>query len=360
MYQGPDVSTVNPVLFQVVATLIFLTIWAFAFRGFKVVHILSNIGGMSMIVFAMIFIVLTFVAPAFNVDPTNVKSYSIDMTPSSFLPADLGVIASLSILIFACAGVEQVGPYIIRMKNAAKDFPKGIISIVLFIIVINILGVLAMCVMFGPNGEEMGTDFITNGQFIAFQKLGMFFGIGNTLMYIFAALRFVSEVALTMIIIDAPIRMLVESSDERFFPRATLKQNKYGTYPAWLIIEGILVTLICILPIFGIDNVDALIRWMLEVNSICSPIINLCAFLAYMLMKAGFKKVVQPADSFIFVKNKKLGFLVGLWCFLITSSSIVLQIIDPDIFVALTKALIPVVLLGLGLMVPILAKFINK
>ncbi len=184
-----------------------------------------------MIVFAMIFIALTFVAPAFNVDPANVKSYSIDMAPSTFLPADLGVVASLSILIFACAGVEQVGPYITRMKNPAKDFPKGIVTIIIFIIVINILGVLAMCIMFGPNGEEMGADFITNGQFIAFQKLGMFFGLGNTLMYIFAALRFVSEIALTMIIIDAPIRMLVESSDDRYFPRASLKKNKYGAYP---------------------------------------------------------------------------------------------------------------------------------
>ena len=311
LYQGPDVSGLDPVLFQVVATLIFLTIWAFAFRGFKVVHILSNIGGISMIVFAMIFIAMTFVAPAFNVDPANVKSYTIDMTPSSFLPADMGVIASLSILIFACAGVEQVGPYITRMKNAAKDFPKGIISIVVFIIVINILGVLAMCVMFGPNGEEMGTDFITNGQFIAFQKLGMFFGLGNTLMYIFAALRFVSEIALTMIIIDAPIRMLVESSDERYFPRKSLKQNKYGTYPVWLLVEGILVTIICLLPILGINNVDELIRWMLEVNSICSPIINLCAFLAFMFLKAGFKKIKPEGDSFIFVKNKKLGFIVG-------------------------------------------------
>ena len=265
-----------------------------------------------MIIFAMIFIALTFIAPAFNVDPTNVKSYSIDMAPSTFLPADLGVIASLSILIFACAGVEQVGPYIIRMKNAAKDFPKGIISIIIFIIVINILGVLAMCVMFGPNGEEMGTDFITNGQFLAFQKLGLFFGIGNTLMYIFAVLRFVSEIALTMIIIDAPIRMLVECSDERFFPRIMLKQNKHGTYPGWLLVEGVLVTAICLLPIFGIDNVDELIQWMLEVNSICSPIINLCAFLAFMFLKAGFKKVKPTKDSFIFVRNKKLGFFVGL------------------------------------------------
>lgn len=264
-----------------------------------------------MVVFALLFIIFTFIAPAFNVDAANVKDYAINANLENFIPLDLGFLGSLSILIFACAGVEQCGPYIPRMKNPAKEFPKGIATTVFFIIAINILGVLAMCIMFGPNGEEMGADFITNGQFLAFQKLGYYFGLGNLLMYVFAVLRFISEVALTMIIIDAPIRMLVESSDSTFFPKKSLRQNKYGTYPVWLIIEGIVVSLIFLLPIFGIDNVDALIRWTLEINSICAPLINICAFLAYMFMKAGFKQVKQTSDCFVFIKNKKLGFCVG-------------------------------------------------
>lgn len=358
--QNGEISYLDPVAFQIIAIIIFLVILAFSFRGFGIVNVISSIGGIATIVFALIYIIFMFFAPSLNVDPVNVKSYSIDWSVQSFIPSDLSFFGVLSIMIFGFSGVEQASPYIPRMKNPGKEFPKGIVSMALAISVINILGILTMCVMFGPNGEEIGGDFITNGQYLAFQKLGQYFGLGNIFMIVYAILRFVSDVALTMIIIDAPIRMLVGTSDKRFFPNYTLKTNKYGSYYVWLIIEGMIVVILLLLPILSIGNVDGLIKWMLEVNSVCSPLINVCVFLAYIFYKYGFKKITVPKDSYIFTKNKKLGIAVGAWCALVTLSAIFSQICDGNAFNMLTKAFIPIFLLLLGFIVPLSAKILNR
>lgn len=358
--QNADISYIGVTNFQIIAAVIFIIILAFAFRGFKLVHIISTIGGSAIIIFALLYIICTFFAPVLNIDPVNVKNYSLVSNDVGYIPSDLTFILSLSILIFNVAGVEQVGPYIPKMKKPGKEFPKSILITVGIVILVTVLGVVAMCIMFGPNGEEMGSDFITNGQFLAFQKLGHYFGIGNTLVIVYSILRLISEIALTMIIIDAPIRMLVEASDSRFFPKRSLVANKFGTYPVWLFVEGIIVTFLIILPIFGIEGVDDMIKWLLEVNSICSPLINICAFLAYIFLKSGFKKVVPASDAFVFVKSKKLGMFFGIWCLSITFFAIILQIYDVDWFKFLSKALIPIFLLGFGLIIPFFAKILNK
>ena len=130
------------------------------------------------------------------------------------------------------AGVEQVSTYISDLKKPSKDFPKGILAAVIFVIFVNLLGAIACSIMFGQAGEEIGTDFLTNGQYLAFQKLGQYFGLGNSLLIIFSIVKFISEIAVTLIIIDSPIRMLIGEADKKFLPAKTLKQNKYGTYPA--------------------------------------------------------------------------------------------------------------------------------
>lgn len=358
--QNEDISYINIVSFQLMAIAAFLIILIVAFRGIKSVNAIANIGGTSMLIFAVLYIMAMLLVPAVGSKTAGVEYYPISFDVNNFVPSDWSFLLSLSILISGVAGVEQVSTYISDLKKPSKDFPKGILAAVIFVIFVNLLGVIACSIMFGQAGEEIGTDFLTNGQYLAFQKLGQYFGLGNSLLIIFSIVKFISEIAVTLIIIDSPIRMLIGEADKKFLPAKTLKQNKYGTYPAWLIIEGVLVTLLLLLPISGISNVDSIIQWTLEVNSICSPIINLCLFLGYIFFKARHKQIAVKKDAFVFVRGRRTGIIIGAWCFIITFVAIILQIYDADIFTFMTKAIVPLGLLALGLIVPVISKFVNK
>ena len=146
------------------------------------------------------------------------------------------------------------------MKNPNKDFPKGIIIVSVMIIVCALFGIISLSIMFGQSGELMHEDFLTNGQYYSFQKLGMYFGLGNTFMIIYSICIVISCVSSLIINVDLANRILVGTEDERFFPNFTLKKNKNGVYSFWLKTVAIIVVILQIIPCFGIDNTDVLYK----------------------------------------------------------------------------------------------------
>lgn len=310
--QNGDISNIDPVTVQLIGLVIFLVCVFLASRGLKVIKTIATVAGTCSFIMAMLFIVFGFIAPFVNVDPANIQTYSIDFDPSHYFPADLSVFASLSILLFGVGGAEKVAPYVNRMKNAGKDFPKGIIAVVIMVAVAAFAGAIAMGMMFGQDGQEITSDFITNGQYVAFSKVGHALGIGDSVMVLYAAVKLITDTAVLIVSIDVPLRLLLANSDARFIPRGSLKQNKHGAYTYWLLIVTIIVGILLILPALGMGDTDGLIKWLVEICSIVMPIFYICVFLAYVALKADKKKIKRHKDDYIFIKNKSLGMLVGI------------------------------------------------
>ena len=93
---------------------------------------------------------------------------------------------------------------------------------------------------------------------------------------------------------DAPLCMLLGNSDENF------------------------------IPAFGIGNVDVLVKWLVKLNAVCMPLRYLCVFVA--------------------------------WCFFFTTFACVGGIYSEDPFQLTLNLITPLVLLGLGMIMPKLAK----
>ena len=131
------------------------------------------------------------------------------------------------------------------------------------------------------------------------------------------------------------------------------KKNEYGAYTNGHKLIAVIVSILIIVPAFGLDSVDNLVVWLVKLNSVCMPLRYLWVFAAYIaLKKAGDK--FKP--EYRFVKNKTLGMILGGWCFLITAASCILGIYSDDPFKMVLNILTPLVLLGLGLIMPYLAK----
>ena len=363
--QNGDISQIDPLTVQLIGAAIFLGCVLLASIGIKLIKVASSIAGGCVIAMFVLYIVLGLSAPLLS--PNQDMIQPIDFNIQNFFPNDPSVLMSLAILVLGVGGSEKISPYVNRMKNPTKDFSKSMIFLVALVAFLALSACVAMGMMFGQFGELAGINdlrasgWITNGQYLSFQKLGELYNCGNLFLIMYALVKFFLDLTVMIVMIDLPLRMLAGTTDGRYIPLGLLNKNRFGTYPRFLLIIAIIVCVILILPTVGIDSTDALVKWLLDINSICMPLFYMCVFLAYMALKGTKKGRKFKSDGFVFIKNNKVGTIVGAWCFLICFFAVILQIINSsDGFTLVLNIFTPVILLGVGIILPFFARLYNK
>lgn len=133
---------------------------------------------------------------------------------------------------------------------------------------------------------------------------------------------------------------------------------KVGYYVNGLKVSATIVSFLIILPMLGIENVNQLVKWLIKLNSICMPLRYLWVFIAYILLKVKSDKFTS--DDFVFVKNRKLGIAIGVWCFFVTAASCIMGMYSKNTFELVTNILTPIVLVLSGFMLPAINKIIRN
>ncbi len=309
---------------------------------------LSTLAGSTMFIMSMLFVLMMIAAPAI----TDASLLDIDWSLKNFMPAfDAKFFMGLSILVFAVGGCEKISPYVNKMKDPSRDFSKGMIALAIMVAVTAILGTVSLGMMFDSNNVPQ--DLMTNGAYYAFQKLGEYYHVGNLFVIIYALTNLIGQFSVMVISIDAPLRMLLDSADERFIPKKMFKQNEHGAYVNGHKLVMAIVCVLIVVPAFGIKNVDVLVRWLVKVNSVCMPLRYLWVFVAYIALKKAGEKFHA---EYRFVKNRTLGIILGVWCFGFTAFACITGIYSEDLFQLVLNIVTPFVLVGLGFILPMMAK----
>ena len=94
-------------------------------------------------------------------------------------------------------------------------------------------------------------------------------------------------------------------------------------------------------------------KWLVKVNSVCMPLRYLWVFAAYIALKKAGEKF---SAEYRFVKGRTLGMIFGGWCFLVTAVACILGIYSEDPFQLVLNIVTPFVLIGLGFIMPVIAK----
>ena len=349
----------NPIILQSIVLAIFLVFLYVATKGLKILKVVGNIAGTSMFVMSLLYIVLGLAAPAITGEVATP-----DITVSSFVPKfDFAYLTTLSMLVFAVGGAEKISPYVNNTKEPSKNFPKGMLVLAGMVAVCALLGSVAMGMMF--NANAIPEDLKMNGQYYAFQLLGEHYGVGNIFVIIYGLANAAAQLSALVFSIDAPLRVLLGEADERFIPKALTKTNKNGVLVNGYIMTAILVSTLIIVPALGIGNTNELFNWLLQLNSVVMPMRYLWVFVAYMGLKKAANKF---STEYKFIKNPKIGFLVGLWCFAFTSFACVMGMFPTNvdafsgewIFRVALNVMTPIILMGLGLILPMIAKKTNN
>ncbi len=163
---------------------------------------------------SILYIVMMFAAPAIN---PNGGYLAMDFSFKNLIPTfDWKYFSSLSILVFAVGGCEKISPYVNKVEDPSRGFPKSMIFAAIMVIICAIFGTIAMGMMFDPAVIDANFDsYNANGSYWAFQRLGEYYGMGNVLMIIYAACNCIGQFSHLVISIDAPLRMLLDNEDAR-------------------------------------------------------------------------------------------------------------------------------------------------
>lgn len=387
---------------QLATAAVFLLFCWIATRGLTVLKPLATLAGTTMFAMSILYIILMFAAPMINPAAGFVN---IDWSWENLIPQfNVQYFTSLSILVFAVGGCEKISPYVNKVNNPAKDFPKGMIALAIMVMVCAILGTIAMALAFAPasaivaadgvvGGAEVAagssydmfllgqhssemmaaikagpvapelldqwivsgdavtkTSFIANGAYMAFDELGRYLNCGSLFVILYGLCNAIGQFSTLTLSIDAPLRMLLDDESARqFIPTKLLKQNKYGAYTngIWLIV--VLSGSIIAIQMMGSGAAD-IIAWLNKLNSVCMPMRYLWVFFAYIMLRNQSSKFPR---EYQFVKNQAVAKFFGYWCFAVTAICCILGAIDTsDMSRTVLNILAPVTYLLLGLIMP--------
>jgi len=334
----------------------FLILLYISTKGLKALKFLGTLAGGAMLVMSVLFILLAIGVPFIKPD-LQLATQHMDRL-STYIPKfDFSYFTTIALLVFSVGGAEAISPYVNKVKNPAKGFPKGMIAMVVMIGSCAILGSFAMAMIFDSN--HIPNDLMRNGAYQALAVLGKHWGIGNILVTIYAITQCINQSATLAICIDAPLQIFLGSADKDFIPNWLCKRTKSGMLLNGYILTGVLVGIIIVLPLFGLKEIDTLVVWMTNLNAIVSPMCFLWVFLAFMLLYRHWDRFKNA--EYKFIKNPKIGFWVGAWGFAFTAFACILGM-SPQIelakhpiewwFTLATNIITPIALLGLGLILP--------
>ena len=335
-------------------SLISLAIFALAIllslRGIGFLKRISAIAGITSFVMSMMYIIMMFASKSITGASFDTISYSFNTYKPEL---NLQFFLSLSILIFAVGGCEKVSPYVNQMKRPGKDFPMGMIALAIMTAVTALLGTVAMGMMF--DSGNIPRDLITNGGYYAFQMLGNHYGIGDSLVVVYAVCELITHFTVIIISIDAPLKMLLDNADRKYIPEKLFVKNQNGVYVNGVKMVAVIVGILLIIPMFGIGGMNELVAWLVKINSVCMPLRYLWVFAAYIALKKLAQKEQLNAE-YRFVHSTTFGKIIGGWCFLVTAASCIMGIYSEDRFKLVLNIVVPFCLIGLGFIMPKIAK----
>jgi amino acid transporter len=345
-----------PTLYIQLATLIILLIGCFiASRGINPLKKLLTLAGTCTFVMSLLYIIMMFAAPAIN--PTA-EYISLDFSLKNLIPNfNLGYFTSLSILVFAVGGCEKISPYVNKVENPSKGFPKGMIALAVMVVTCAMLGTVAMGRMFDPavinSSTESFNSYAANSSYWAFQRLGEYYHLGDTFMIIYALCNVISQFAVLVLSIDAPLRMLLDNEHtSQFIPSGLQKKNKFGVHTNGIRMVAILSGAIILVQSF-VPGAAAVLKQLTKLNSVCMPLRYLWVFVAYITLRNSIDTI--PAD-YRFVKNQAVAKFFGFWCFAVTAICCIMGMYDKDPFTFALNVITPVILTLLGIILPQIAK----
>jgi amino acid transporter len=138
------------------------------------------------------------------------------------------------------AGMEMQAVHVQHLKNPARDYPLSVLIATILVVAIFVLGTLAVAAVIPAKDID-----INQGLLVAYRQLWAAFNLpwlGNV-MAAFLALGVIGQVS---VIVAGPSIGLLAVGKAGYLPHALQKTNTHGIPVPILLLQGIVITLLCV------------------------------------------------------------------------------------------------------------------
>ncbi|APA83706.1 APC family permease [Francisella tularensis] len=277
----------NHYYITIVVLVAFWLVTVISFYGLKANKYLVDIGGvLGSFLPAIAIIVLGFIAYLI------VGNSATDFSLANMIPHDniWHNLSTLTIIMFAMAGIEIIPTFANSVKDAKKNLYYGLMFSAFILLGLYILGTIALNLVASPD-----TINSASGLMEAFEIIGHRFG-WEWFPRLMAFLLTFAELAAVSIWLLAPVVMFFKCTPRGILPEWLHKTNKYDSPKNALVFMGILVTVIVLLTNF-LPSVNLMYQALILMATVLY-------FIPYLYLVVAYIKLMDSTYKYL------LGFLV--------------------------------------------------
>lgn len=266
----------------IIAIISIVLFWGATYVSIKGVGWISkvtNFAGTARLLMGVIFVVLAFVVVfGFGKEPAQ------DFAMSTISPKfNWTFFMTMAWVLQAVGGGESIGVYIKDVKGGNKTFVKTMIISTIVVGAMYVLGAVAVGLIVPT--EVLSGNF-SNGIFDIFKILGGHFGIPNGVMVRFVGVILcLGSLGSLALWTAAPVKVFFSEIPEGVFGKWIVKTNHEGNPTNALFVQGIVVTILLIIPALGIGNMDSFLETLINMTAATSLLPVLFLIAAYIALR---------------------------------------------------------------------------
>lgn len=282
--------------------LFWLATWV-CIKGVSWISTVTNFAGTARLFMGLIFVVLAFVV-VMGMGEKPAQDFSMQSITPNF---NWTFFMTMAWILQAVGGGESIGVYIKDTKGGNKTFVRTMIISTIVVGLMYVLGAIA--VGFVVPKSVLAGNF-SNGIFDIFKILGTHFNIpGNVMVRLVGLILFIGSLGSLALWTAAPVKVFFSEIPEGVFGKWLVKTNDEGNPTNALIVQGVVVTLLMIVPALGIGNLDSFLETLINMTAATSLLPVLFLLIAYIMLR--WKKDDMPRD-FRF-GNRTVGLTAGIF-----------------------------------------------
>lgn len=276
-------------------------------KGVSWISIVTNLAGSARLFMGIAFVVLAFVVVCvFGEAPT--QEFTMESVSPRF---DWTFFMTMAWVLQACGGGESIGVYIKDVKGGNKTFIKVMVLSTIFVGLMYVLGSVAVGLIVPASALQ---NNFANGIFDVFKILGMHFGIsGDIMVRLVGLILFLGSLGSLALWTAAPVKVFFSEIPEGIFGKWIVKTNNEGNPTNALIVQGIVVSILLIIPALGIGNMDSFLQMLINMTAATSLLPVLLLLIGYIVLR--WKK--DDMDRSFKFGNRTFGIIAGVFLLIV-------------------------------------------
>lgn len=332
----------NPAIKYVLFLIIFWTLTLSQLGGISKTDIIVKICFIfGIIIPSIIFLILAFTYILQGNPP------QIDLS-SSAISFDKFSISSFVPFILAFAGIEASASYANQMENPKRSYPLAILLLVLFAVVLDALGGLAVGIVVPTSELSMNSGVLQAIQ-IAIKEIAPALSWCTRFIAILLAMGMIGEVSSWVV---GPVRTLFAAAQDQLLPAYFAKGNKNNVPVRLVILQGVVVSVIGAILTLAFGGNNSAFKISMSLTVMMYMVTYMFIFIAYLsiLFKGSkLKRTFQiPGGKGVKTMIGFIGLISTILVFVATfiPSSEVQKVMSQELYIILMLVMFLLVLGG--------------